>query len=198
MQWNNPTWLCIFSVWHFLQLNGPETKGIGTDRYKLVPGVDGKDYSSKLKWLEGGGFSTEFAVLANKRAEASCQFLSNLHWSCVMCSSQASTHPAYNGICKNCVCTSAETRQMACLQPNSIVTCWHYILRGHCSDHFRRADCSFLGTEDVVETCMEGITMSHPALSYQQRPWLAAGVVPPKETLSCVLDLDTSLSQLFL
>lgn len=57
------------------------------------------------------------------------------------------------------------------------------VLRGHCSDHFRKADCSLLGREDAVETCMEGITVSHPALFYWQRPRLAAGIAPPKETL---------------
>lgn len=89
------------------------TKGIGTDRYKIIPGLDGKNYSSKLKWLEGGGISTEFSALANKRAEASCQLLSSLHWSCVMSSSQGSTSPAHSGICENCVCSSAETNGLS-------------------------------------------------------------------------------------
>lgn len=99
------------------------TKGIGTDRYKLVPGVDGKDYSSKLKWLEGGAISTEFAVLILLIKEL--RLLVSCCQTCtgpVSCAVPKPAPPLHTVAFVKTVFTLLQ-RQMACLQPKSFVTC---------------------------------------------------------------------------
>lgn len=103
------------------------TKGIGTDRYKLMPGVDGKDYSFSVSWSgwREGAFLLNllFWLLKELRPHVSCQTCTDPVW----CALPKPALPLHTMAFVKAVlaCSSAEPRQMACLQPTSFVTCWH-------------------------------------------------------------------------